>query len=174
MTQTKVIPFHGTTELDEGNLEWQRRLRFEANGIEMWILCCPEDVRRSSACKHDAANLCKNCEIPLCQKCEHKMEQSKGTGCCIPMGLCNDNYWGYTSDIISKYQVRWIEAAIVNPCWTSLIVYYVEGDAGHLMNEEVGKQKFRTVVRGSCCSYQMPWEDLENRFASGLPANIIP
>ena len=41
-----------------------------------------------------------------------------------------------------------------------MIVYYVEGDSGHLMTEEVGKQRFRTVVRGSCCSYQMPWEDI--------------
>ena len=41
-----------------------------------------------------------------------------------------------------------------------MIVYYVEGDSGHLMDEEIGKQQFRTVVRGSCCSYQMPWEDI--------------
>ena len=28
------------------------------------------------------------------------------------------------------------------------------------MNEEVGQQKYRTVVRGSCVSYLMPWEDI--------------
>ena len=53
------------------------------------------------------------------------------------MVLCNDNLWGYTTDLIAKYQVRWIEMAIVSPCWTSMLVYYVEEDRGHLMNEEV-------------------------------------
>ncbi len=41
-----------------------------------------------------------------------------------------------------------------------MIVYYVEGDGGHLMTEIMGKQEFRTVVRGSCVSYHMPWEDI--------------
>ena len=50
--------------------------------------------------------------------------------------------------------------AIAMPVWTSMIVYYVEGDRGHLMTEEVGQQKYRTVVRGSCVSYLMPWEDI--------------
>ena len=64
------------------------------------------------------------------------------------MVLANDNFIGYTSDIITRYGVRWIEAAIVSPCWTNIMVYYVEGDYGHLMGEELGKQQFRTVVRG--------------------------
>ena len=41
-----------------------------------------------------------------------------------------------------------------------MIVYYVEGDGGHLMLEKAGNQQFRTVVRGSCMSYHMPWEDI--------------
>ena len=28
------------------------------------------------------------------------------------------------------------------------------------MTEVTGSQKFRTVVRGSCCSYAMPWEEI--------------
>ena len=58
----------------------------------------------------------------------------------MPMALSNDNFWGYTTDIITRFQVRWIEAAIVTPCWTNMLVYYVEGDRGHLMNEQLGKQ----------------------------------
>ena len=77
--------------------------------------------------------------------------RSRGGQRVIPMGLCDDNFWGYTSDIIYKCRVRWIEAAIVSPCWTTMLVYYVEGDHGHLMNEELGDQQFRTLVRGSCC-----------------------
>ena len=82
------------------------------------------------------------------------------------MGLCNNNFWGHTTDIITKYRVRWIEAAIVSPCWTTMIVYYVEGDYGHLMNEESGKQQFRTLVRGICCSFHMPWEDIIESLAA--------
>ena len=67
------------------------------------------------------------------------------------MALANDNFWGYTTDIIQRYRVRWIEAAIVSPCWTNLVVFYVEGDFGHLMSEQVGRQLFRTRVRGGCC-----------------------
>ena len=76
------------------------------------------------------------------------------------MAVANDNFFGYTSEIIYKYKVRWIEAAIVCPCWTNMIVYYVEGDQGHLMNKEMGKQNIRVAILGSCVSYQMPWEDI--------------
>eukprot|EP00973_Karenia_brevis_P062842 8737986-Karenia_brevis.AAC.1 len=70
------------------------------------------------------------------------------------------------------YKVRWIEAAIVCPYWTSMIIYYVEGDQGHLINEEMGKKKFRVAVRGSCVSYQMPWEDiLEQMDKHGIDRN---
>ena len=71
----------------------------------------------------------------------------------IPMALGNDNLWGYTSDIIVRYKVTWLEAAIVSPYWNQMIVYYVEGDSGHLMNEVSGAQRFRTV---SSCN-AIPW-----------------
>ena len=76
------------------------------------------------------------------------------------MGLCNDNFWSYTTNILSTLNVRWIEAAIVNPYWTKMLIYYIEGDRGHLMNELMGQQESRTVVRGSACTYQMPWEQI--------------
>ena len=41
-----------------------------------------------------------------------------------------------------------------------VIVYYVEGDGGHLLNEKMGHPGFRTAVRGSCQSYSMPWEEI--------------
>ena len=98
--------------------------------------------------------------IPLCRKCTTEAWGGGRSQHLITMALANDNFFGYTSDIIPKYKVRWIEAAIVSPCWTNMIVYYVEGDHGHLMNEDVGEQKARVVVRGSCASYQMPWENI--------------
>lgn len=45
------------------------------------------------------------------------------------------------------------------------------------MNEEMGQQKFRTVVRGSCCSYHMPWEgileDLQKNCSDRNVADIL-
>ena len=76
------------------------------------------------------------------------------------MVLANDNWWGRTTDMLWRYQVRWIELAIASPCCTSMMVLYVEGDHGHLMNEIVGKQQHRTVVKGSAATFLMPWEDI--------------
>ena len=41
-----------------------------------------------------------------------------------------------------------------------MIVYYVEGDRGHLMNEVVKEQRHRTAVRGHAFSFVMPWEQI--------------
>jgi len=150
------------TELRAGNYEWVRVLITTA--AQPKLLCCPEDVRRGThplaPCKaHARHELCPNYEITLCSLCKRHLKRS-GEAAAIPMALCNDNFWGYSSELIWKHKVRWIEAAIVSPCMTTMLVYYVEGDRGHLMNEDVGQQQFRTVVRGSCCSFNMPWEDI--------------
>ena len=84
------------------------------------------------------------------------------------MGLCNDNFWGYTTSILFEMQVRWIEAAIVNPYWTTMLIYYIEGDRGHLMKEAMGGQQKRTVVRGSACTYQMPWEEIVQELSNNV------
>ena len=70
------------------------------------------------------------------------MSRNAGNAAGVPMALCNDNMWGYATNFITKYKVRWIEAAAVLPCWTSMIIYYGVADWGHVMNEEVAKQKF--------------------------------
>ena len=89
------------------------------------------------------------------------------------MALGNDNLWGYTSDKLVKYKVTWLESAIVSPCWNQMLVYYVEGDGGHLMHEIVGAAKYRTVVWGSCCSFQMPWEDIVHDLKANCSARDI-
>ena len=78
------------------------------------------------------------------------------------MVLGNDNYWGYTTDLIYKYGVTYLEAAIVQPVWTSILVCYVEGDYGHLLGEELHQPRYRTKVRGSAHSFFMPWADILN------------
>ena len=123
-------------------------------------LCCPEDVNahKSRRCQHKDEVLCSQCEIPVCFKFEGKWRT--GANHKIPMCLGNDDVWGYTSDIIVKYKVTWLESSLVSPCWDHMLVYYVEGDSGHLMHEIAGAAKYRTVVWGSCRSFQMPWEDV--------------
>ena len=35
------------------------------------------------------------------------------------------------------------------PCFTTMMVYYVEESYGHLLEERVGKQEHRTAVHGN-------------------------
>ena len=153
-------PFQQCADLEAGQTEWQQRLLLPRAGLRpIPLLCCPEDVVRTPRCKHPDNLLCQHCHVPICSSCWHYSWSARHSHR-IPMALANDNFWGYTSDIIARYKVRWIEAAIVSPCWTNMLIYYVEGDHGHLMTEELERQKFRTVVRGGCMSFQMPWEDI--------------
>ena len=151
--------------LEADNPEWQRSLkvsgsaggrRLPFNRVDR-IMCCPEDVQPCFRCKKTKDELCGDCQIPLCWSCETAFRFSPHV---IPMGLCNDNIWGYSTDLIAKYKVRWLEAAIVTPVWTSMMVFYVEGDGGHLFDEQLNEQRWRTSVRGSCVSYMMPWYDI--------------
>ena len=104
--------------------EWRRNLQLgrEAGAFEM--LCCPEDVQ----CRmwHGKDEICTECEVPICADCFRVLQGKKD----VPMAVANDNMWGYVTDIITRYQVRWIEMAAVLPYWTCMIVYYVEGDRG--------------------------------------------
>ena len=152
-------PFLHSRTFEAGNHEWQCWLEVPTQRQPLRLICCPEDVLPGPRCRHERHILCGDCQIPLCNSCVLKARSSH-TNHRIPMALANDNFAGYTTDLLARYKVRWLEAAIVNPCWTSMIIYYVEGDHGHLFNEEMGAQKCRTVVRGSCASYWMPWEDI--------------
>ena len=74
------------------------------------------------------------------------------------MALANDNYYRYIAEVFSKHRVRWIEAAAACPVWTTLMVFYLEEDEGHLMREEMFQKQYRTGVRGNAFSMHMPWE----------------
>lgn len=99
-------PFQSCSDLEGKNYEWKRNLHYGSERIE--ILCCPEDFRSSSQCRHNAEDLCAHCEIPLCMTCF--LCCLPRTSAVIPMGLGNDNFWGYTTELLYRYQVRWIEA----------------------------------------------------------------
>ena len=80
------------------------------------------------------------------------------------MALGHDNYWGFSTDLIVRYRVRWIEMAAVLPMWTHMIVYYVEGHEGHMMSEAVGQQPWRSSVSGQCFSFVIPWTEMLREF----------
>ncbi len=115
------------------------------------VLCCPEDVEHCGGA-HGEEEICKMCRAPLCSDCRWRRLQEDEDNFRSPMSLANDNMRGYTCSIIAKYKVRWIEMAVVLPFWTSMIVYYVEGDRGHLMHEKIGSQQNRWAMRGNCLS----------------------
>ena len=73
------------------------------------------------------------------------------------MAMGNHNYIGYCSETLVRYKVRFIEAAIVCPVWTSLICFYMEEDRGHLMKEGLHAARHRIGVRGNIFSFLMPW-----------------
>jgi hypothetical protein len=80
--------------------------------------------------------------------------------CKVPQCLANDNFYGFTDADLVKHRVRWIECAAASPVLTCLISYYIEGDRGHLMDEQVFQRTDPLVVRGNAFSFQMPWEKI--------------
>ena len=151
-------PFQNSRLLDEDAYEWVQHVTFAGVSDAIPVLCCPEDCKKCSKCRGQSGRLCDRCQVPLCWRCAACVVRQRYAD--IPMVLCNDNFWGYTTELIFRYKVRWLEAAIVSPVWTSMMVCYVEGDSGHLMNEDLQQQQFRTRVRGTAHSVHMPWEDI--------------
>ena len=100
------------------------------------LLCCPEDVVCDQA--HGAPDeLCESCSIPLCLHCASLLHKSRSLKQRIPrQALANDNFIGFVSSFWESHRPRWIEMAAATPVWTSLMAFYVEGDKGHLMNNQ--------------------------------------
>ena len=163
--------FAHCNDLEDGNGDWQRMLK-DLPG-EKWALCNPEDVDRCVRCagSNNPKALCRECMVPLCHCCIQVMRGGAKGG--IPLSLCNDNFWTHTCELLYKYDVTWLEMAVASPCWTLMLVYYVEGDRGHLINEKVGGQRWRTKVKGGACSFQMPWEDIVKDLQRNINDNAL-
>ena len=152
--------FADSDALGDGPGDSRCRIQGNAGEFTGWVSCNPEDVVRCNKCKNAAdKRICTDCEIPLCAQCARYILPSGPTGG-IPWSLANDNFWDSTCPLVYKYNVTWLEMAIASPCWTTMLICYVEGDRGHLMNEVVGQQQWRTRIKGSVASFQMPWEDI--------------
>jgi hypothetical protein len=136
--------------------EWSRTLP-ETICEGMQLICCPEDFR-CGLCPDSALQLCESCELPLCRNClEHMCKQNP---CAVPEALANDNWFGYPTELLYTYKVRWIEAAAASPVWTSVINYYLEADRGNLIEEHLHRPEHRTAIRGNVSSFSIPWEEV--------------
>ena len=49
-----------------------------------------------------------------------------------------------------------------------MIVYYVEGNEGHLMKETMFQQQWRSSVKGQCFSFIMPWAQMIREYNARL------
>jgi hypothetical protein len=93
-------PFQHAPELAADCWEWRRIFSLAGAGAgNVEMLCCPEDVIHCGG-KHDQHLICQRCQVPVCKECYMPLCHQRDAG--IPMALCNDNFWGYTTHIITK------------------------------------------------------------------------
>ena len=88
------------------------------------------------------------------------------------MVLANDNFLGYTTDIIARYGVRWIELAAASPVLNCIVCYYVEGDRGHLLDEQAFQRRNAINVRGNAYSFAMPWDQIADRLSQVVAGQV--
>ena len=159
--QKYIVP-HGLVFDKEHHEDWLRSLRTPNGRVN--ILCCPEDVEYCG--RHSNNEMCARCRWPVCNACMNEIAVGRPRS--IPMALGHDLLFGYTTELLTQHKVRWIEMAAVLPMWTHMIVYYVEGNAGHVMNQVVGKAEWRSNVKGQCFSFIMPWAQLIREFKTRM------
>ena len=146
----KTDPF-----LQEDVFEWKRKVQERDDDA----MCNAEDVRRSSACKHDDRTVCSKCDVPICNDCWRLARRNAK----IPKALTNDNIISYAHQFLVAENVTWLEATIACPVFSGLITYYIEGDQGgrhNLMQVPVGQAQKSWAVRGNLFSFLLPWEQV--------------
>ena len=144
-------------DMDDSSFEWFRNVKRQG-GVER-ILCCPEDVMRTSSCRHGDTFVCEKCSIPICNECFELSQKNMK----IPRAVANDNFIGYMHSYIVQNKVTWLEATIPCPVFSGLVTYYIEGDAsqrGHMMQETLGSPQRAWAVRGNLFSFLLPWEKI--------------
>ena len=145
--------------------EWNRNVIRDGKAQD--LICNPEDVRRTAACKHDDNTVCTKCQIPICNECWSLAVSDE----LIPKALANDNYVGYAYRYFVENDVTWLEATVAAPVFTGLINYYIEGPAEHrhhLMEEKVGRPDRAYGVRGSIFSFLLPWEEIHKKLGEAV------
>ena len=87
------------------------------------------------------------CRVPVCFNCRCMPDKNSTLRQRIPrQAIANDNFIGFVSSFWHEHQPRWIEMAAATPVWTSLMAFYVEGDKGHLMNNQARRAQTNLSV----------------------------
>ena len=74
------------------------------------LLCCTEDHECTAGCSAERV-LCLSCRFPLCRICQlapHGL-------CVVPMGLGDDNWYGFLQEWIYGKRVTWMEKTVATP-----------------------------------------------------------
>jgi hypothetical protein len=91
-------PFNDDATVAEASRDFVKDLQLPGVEHLLRLLCCPEDVQRCPRCSVRDGPLCAQCSVPLCQECADCIVSQATEE--IPMALCNDNFWGYVTELI--------------------------------------------------------------------------
>ena len=65
------------------------------------------EARRRAEQARPPGDLCRHCRIPMCSDCLAQIPvTAKMRVAAIPVALGQDMFWGYTTDLLHKFQVR--------------------------------------------------------------------
>ena len=101
------------------------------------------------------------------------MQQQQPRKSGVPQSLCNDNWLGFPLDALYVEKVRWIELAVASPVWTSMVSFYLEGDRGHLIEEEAHRATNRVAIRGNVSSFALPWTETISKLAASHAPEVL-
>ena len=155
---------------DLGEISNFNRLLIHRSFKRQRIICCPADIRCAE--DHNRFEIRDCCLLPLCYTCFSISVKREEELCKIPRALANDNFYGFPSNTIVKYGVRWIELAAASPILNCIVCYYVEGDRGHLLDENVFQRKDAMNVRGNAYSFSMPWDAIAEKLSQVVTGDI--
>ena len=114
------------------------------------LLCCPEDVKCSRG-NHAPSELCLDCQFPLCVSCQLALQSSR----IVPMGLANDNWYGYLQKWIYEMDITWMEKTVASPFWTGMTLFTIAERGGkrrHLLEEKMYQAPRRVAFKGQVFS----------------------
>ena len=155
-----------TAAVQEEMKDWSMTVPFASGPVQ--LLSCPED-RKCHKCANGEDHhvvdpgrpLCEECTLPVCQACwdalskAHKRPQ---------LSLANDLWTGYIPGIIYEKKVTYMELLCASVCQPTMMSIQYQCYGWDLRREQVHMQEHRTGARGNLTAFQLPLEDIYNKF----------
>jgi len=97
----------------------------------------------------------------------------------VPIGLSNDNWYGYVERFIYENEVTWMEKTCATPFWTGLMLMEIDVRRGatgarkrHMLHERLYSSEGRIAYKGQLFSAPMDWRNIVEQIqASDLLAS---